>query len=80
MDALTPAQLAARRRLLAARGALFNRRYINGQVRGHQAAVQLFESEAQQGRSPLLRHFAQTALPMLRAHLRRAEAIRRRVG
>ncbi|HEV2303510.1 MAG TPA: DUF4142 domain-containing protein [Stellaceae bacterium] len=62
------------------RGALFNRRYVDGQARGHEAAVRLFESEAQGGRSPLLRHFAEGALPILRAHLRHAEAIRRRIG
>ena len=77
---LGPERQGERRELAAARGPGFNRRYIDGQIRAHEATIALFEGEARQGRSPQLRRFAQSALPLLQAHLRRAQAIARRVG
>ncbi|MBV8889689.1 MAG: DUF4142 domain-containing protein [Alphaproteobacteria bacterium] len=66
--------------LAQASGHDFDRQYIDGQVKAHQDAVQLFESEAQNGQDARLKRFARETLPTLRAHLHRAEALARRLG
>ncbi|HJU16218.1 MAG TPA: DUF4142 domain-containing protein, partial [Stellaceae bacterium] len=53
----------------------FDRDYIDQQIRAHRQAIALFTAEAQGGQNPVLRRLAQQALPILRSHLREAEAI-----
>jgi len=53
----------------------FQTAYINGQVADHQAAVNLFQTEAQSGQESLLVLLAQTALPVLQAHLTQSQEL-----
>ncbi|HZH28545.1 MAG TPA: DUF4142 domain-containing protein [Azospirillaceae bacterium] len=55
-------------------GAQFDRSYMLGQVRDHQATIQLYEREAAQGGDTALRQIASGALPSLRQHLEMAQA------
>lgn len=50
-------------------GAEFDREYVNGQVRDHEAAVQLFEKQADDDSDPDAKAFAAKTLPTLRMHL-----------
>jgi putative membrane protein len=55
-------------------GEEFDRQYMQGQVQDHQAAVQLFGSEANQPTGPV-DALAGELLPALQQHLRMAEEI-----
>jgi putative membrane protein len=46
-------------------------------LKGHQQAVKLFQSYAQNGDDKQLKEWAQQTLPTLQEHLRRAEAMER---
>ena len=75
-----PQQQSMHDQLAAASGADFDKQYIEGQVTAHQQTIQLFEGEAQGGQDAQLKRFARETLPTLRMHLRRAEAIAKRMG
>ena len=75
-----PQQQSMQDQLTSASGADFDKQYIDGQVAMHQQTIQLFEGEAQSGQDARLRRFAHDTLPTLRAHLRQAEAISKRLG
>jgi predicted outer membrane protein len=62
-------------RLVAARGAQFDRLYGQMQVAAHREAVALFSTYAQAGTDPNLRVFAQQALPHLQNHLALARSL-----
>ena len=66
--------------LTSLNGADFDKAYISGQVQAHQDTITAFEAEAANGQNAQLKRFAQGALPMLRSHLKQAEAIAKRVG
>jgi putative membrane protein len=73
----TPADLS---QITGLNGADFDKAYISGQVQAHQDVIAAFEAEASNGQNAQLKRFAHGALPMLRSHLRQAEAIAKRVG
>ena len=50
-------------------GAEFDKEYVNGQVRDHEATVQLFEKQAEDNSDPEAKAFAAKTLPTLRMHL-----------
>ncbi|MBV9860358.1 MAG: DUF4142 domain-containing protein [Alphaproteobacteria bacterium] len=75
-----PQQQSMRDQLASASGPDFDKQYIDGQVSMHQQTIQLFEGEVQGGQDPRLRRLARETLPTLRAHLRQAEAIAKRMG
>ena len=54
----------------------FNRSYVQMQFDGHQKAVTLFESYAQNGDNAQLKEFAQQTVPTLREHLQQITQIR----
>jgi putative membrane protein len=56
-------------------GAEFDRQYMDGQVQDHQAAVELFSSEANRPTGPL-DQLAGELLPRLRQHLQMAQQMR----
>lgn len=56
----------------------FDAGYVAAQVADHRHAVKLFETEARSGQDPQLRSFAQTALPLLQAHLAEAQDLQSR--
>jgi predicted outer membrane protein len=62
-------------RLVAARGAQFDRLYGQMQVAAHREAVGLFSVYAQAGTDPNLRVFAQQTLPHLQNHLALARSL-----
>jgi putative membrane protein len=49
-------------------GKQFDDAYIDHMVVGHKSAIQLFEEEADRGKNPDVRAYADKELPMLRAH------------
>jgi len=57
-------------------GMAFDSTYINSQVMDHQAAIQLFQSEASNGNDSRLRDYAQKYLPKLQMHLQMADSVR----
>ncbi len=61
-------------------GAEFDKAYMTSQVQAHQSVVGAFEAEAKGGQNAALRSFARSSLPMLRNHLKQAEALAKRVG
>src|ERR1700744_2087986 len=56
-------------------GAAFDRTYAQEEVRDHQQDIALFQQEADSGRDPALKQFAQKTLPTLRQHLQIAAAL-----
>ena len=54
-------------------GAAFDRGFIEAQVKAHQEAIALFETQANGGGDAELKAFAQKQLPGLRNHLKRAQ-------
>jgi putative membrane protein len=59
-------------RLTGLSGPAFDSAFVSGEVRDHEQAIALFQREAQSGRDPALKDFAQKSLPMLRQHLQMA--------
>jgi len=59
-------------RLTGLSGSEFDKAFVTGEVRDHEQAIALFQREAQSGRDPALKDFAQKSLPMLRQHLQMA--------
>jgi putative membrane protein len=68
-------QQAQYRRLSGLSGAAFDRDYAHQAVQDHQQTVALFRGEAQNGRDPALKGFAQKYLPVLRQHLQLAQQL-----
>lgn len=48
-------------------------KYVKTEVKDHQQAIALFEEEAQRGRNPTLRGYAEHTIPTLRQHLAMAQ-------
>src|SRR3954469_10715810 len=63
-------------KLQQAQGDDFSRQYAQMQLDGHQKAVALFESYAQNGDHAQLKQFAQQTVPALREHLQQITQIR----
>jgi putative membrane protein len=61
-------------------GPQFDRAFMADQIKNHQEAIQLFQTEAQIGQDPRLRKYASDTLPMLYRNLRDAQAIAARLG
>jgi predicted outer membrane protein len=61
--------------LAAARGAQFDRLYVQMQVQSHQEALALHSSYAQSGFDPGLRGFAGQAVPVIQEHLAMAQRL-----
>jgi putative membrane protein len=69
-----PGQKALLGRLSRLAGAEFDRQYIAALVDGHREVVETFEYEAEAGRDPDVKSFAERTLPTLRHHLDLARA------
>ena len=70
---------AARRELGALDGSAFDLRYIDGQIKAHQATVQLLTHEIGSGQNSRVRDFAAETLPTVMEHLEMARAVRDRL-
>jgi putative membrane protein len=66
---------SATQRVSGMTGAAFDRTYAQQEVRDHQQDIALFQQEANSGRDPALKQFAQKTLPTLRQHLQLAQAL-----
>lgn len=66
--------------LLLASGPAFDKAYLTLLIDTHQNLIALFESEANDGQDTRAKHFAREMLPLLRHHLREAEAIGHKAG
>jgi putative membrane protein len=60
-------------------GAPFDQAYMDEMVGDHEKDSKLFEQQAQSGKDPDLRAFAEATLPTLRAHLELAEQVQSRI-
>ena len=58
----------------------FDRKFVADQVKNHQEAIQLFETEARTGQDPRLRKYASDNLPMLYRNLQEAQALAAHLG
>ncbi len=58
----------------------FDRQYVQGQIKAHRSAIELFEEEAANGRDARARSFAKEMLPMLKSHLEQIRKIAARTG
>jgi putative membrane protein len=66
---------SATQRIGGLSGAAFDRTYAQEELRDHQHDIALFQQEADSGRDPALKQFAQKTLPTLRQHLQMAQAL-----
>ncbi|HKR27645.1 MAG TPA: DUF4142 domain-containing protein, partial [Acidobacteriaceae bacterium] len=57
------------------RGMAFDLQYIAGMVQGHQAALQLVQTEASNGQDPTVKMAAQKAEPVIQKHLQMAQQL-----
>jgi putative membrane protein len=62
-------------RLAKLHGAAFDRAYIQQMVKDHEADVQLFSTQAKQGKDPELKALAANTLPTLEEHLRMVRSL-----
>jgi putative membrane protein len=63
--------------LRSARGAVFDRLYVQQQLQAHQQAVMLFTSESQNSKDADLKSFAGQTLPTLQQHLTMAQQLQK---
>ena len=61
-------------------GAAFDKGFIDAQVKAHEDAVTLFENESKNGSDKELKAFAAKQLPGLRAHLKQAQDLQKKLG
>jgi putative membrane protein len=52
----------------------FDKAYTKDMISGHEKAIELFENEAKTGRDPEVKMWAEKCLPILREHLKLAQA------
>ena len=70
---LTDTQNQQKTMLTGEKGAKFDRDYMHGQVADHQAMVQAFQEEAQNGQDPDIKAFAANTVPTIQQHLTEAQ-------
>lgn len=66
--------------LFKLQGVEFDREYAKIQLKAHEEAVQLFDTEARSGQDSRLKAFAAKCLPTLREHLQMAKSLASKVG
>jgi putative membrane protein len=74
-DSLDAKHVALKAQLAQLTGRAFDSVYIHAQVDDHQATIDLFEDEANDGKQQDLKSFANTKLPVLRMHLEHADSL-----
>jgi putative membrane protein len=78
--ALNAEHQAMRTKLEGLSGAAFDKEYIQGQIRDHEATIALFKAEIDGGQNADAKAFATETLPTVEAHLKRAKEIAAKVG
>jgi putative membrane protein len=71
---------AAKGRLEILSGESFDKSYIRGMVKDHEADIQAFENEAHNGQDREAKAFAAAMLPTLREHLKKIRSIAAAAG
>jgi putative membrane protein len=66
--------------LITSTGPDFDKQYLGLVIKTHQDMISLYESEANGGQDPRLKHYARTTLPALQHHLRLAQELANRLG
>ncbi len=56
-------------------GRTFDKDYLAGQVKDHQAVIDALQTEIQQGTDPEVKNFASTTLPLIQQHLQMAQSL-----
>lgn len=70
---LNDMQAQQKQMLTSEHGAKFDRDYMRGQVSDHQAMLQAFQDEAQNGQDADIKTFAQNTIPTIQQHLAQAQ-------
>jgi len=70
---LLPQDQQTRQMLSSLNSHPFDVAYVNSQITAHNAAISLFQKEAQSGSDAALKQFAASTLPTLQAHLKYAQ-------
>lgn len=68
-------QMAEMKKLQGLSGAQFDQQVAQYEVKDHQQDINVFEQEAQSGKDPALRSFAQQTIPVLQKHLKMAQTL-----
>jgi putative membrane protein len=66
--------------LRSAKGAAFDKAYLNGQLKGHKEAVAVLRKYAKSGRTAQLKEFAQSALPTMEQNLSKLTELRKQLA
>ena len=74
-DSLDAEHVALKALLMSLNGREFDSVYIHSQVKDHEKAIALFNTEVQSGRHQRLRDFATAQLPHLQKHLNKAGSL-----
>ncbi len=69
-----------KKQLLDAKGATFDKAFIDGMVKDHKKAVASFEKAANEAKDIDVKAFAAKTLPTLKEHLSTAEDLQKKVG
>jgi len=62
-------------RLSGLHGTDFDKAYVEDEVKDQQTAIELFQKESNSGQDPTLKQFASNVLPILKDHLKAAQAL-----
>ena len=71
---------ATRTALTGARGAAFDRAYLDAEVTQHESTLQLLQRATTAAENARLRAMLEAAIPTVQSHLDRAKALRRTLG
>lgn len=74
-DSLDAEHVALAQQLQTLEGRSFDSMYIHSQVKDHQVAIALFESEASSGNNERIRTWAAGMLPRLKMHLHQSDSL-----
>jgi putative membrane protein len=74
-DSLDAKHVALKAQLASLTGRAFDSVYIHSQVEDHNAAIDLFEDESDEGKNQSLKNFANATLPNLRMHKAHADSL-----
>jgi putative membrane protein len=73
-------EMVAKDKLKGLSGASFDKSYVKGMIKDHQADVAEFKKEATSGQDPDARAFASATLPTLEGHLKKIQSIAAAAG
>jgi len=80
-----PSELTAKDEAMYSRleklsGAAFDKAYVAGMLKDHEADLKEFEKEMRTGKDPNIKNFAAQTLPVLQDHLERVKSIHSKMG